>query len=188
MNPDFDHRVWNDDAIDTFGLHNEALYRRFFAEGIYDGAADVARIEILYRCGGVYVDADSVALRPLQDAPFMGAGFFAQYEGRSARDALITNAFMGAIAGHQVLARYIETLSHVVDLRPMWRLTGPGALTHVLETEREPDVMILPSWTFLTTSLDGEEQRGGRPYARHFWSTTAERWGHAAATPYPSPG
>jgi len=66
MNPDFDHRVWNDDAIDTFGLHNEALYRRFFAEGIYDGAADVARIEILYRCGGVYVDADSVALRPLQ--------------------------------------------------------------------------------------------------------------------------
>ncbi|CAN5717498.1 hypothetical protein BH18ACT17_BH18ACT17_04060 [soil metagenome] len=43
MNPDFDHRVWNDDAIDTFGLHNEALYRRFIEAQIYDGAADVAR-------------------------------------------------------------------------------------------------------------------------------------------------
>jgi hypothetical protein len=68
----------------------------------------------------------------------------------------------------------------------MWRLTGPGALTDALRGHRETDVMILPPWTFFTASLDGEAQVGGEPYARHFWSTTAERWGRKAATPYPS--
>ena len=133
----------------------------------------------------MYVDADSVALRPLGGAPFLRAGFFAQYEASTARSGLITNAFMGAIAGHDVLERYIHVMSRVDELHPMWRLTGPGALTGVLDDEHGPAVMVLPSWTFFTSSLDGREQRGGRPYARHFWSTTAERRGHATATPYP---
>ena len=46
--------------------------------------------------------------------------------------------------------------------------------------------MILPAWTFFTASLDGTEQGGGASYATHFWSTTAERWGHKDATPYPA--
>lgn len=185
LNADFEHRLWDDAAIEALGLRNDAVYRRFVSAGIYDGAADVARVEILYRCGGVYVDADSVALRPIRDAGFMQAGFFAQHEASDKHPGLITNAFMGAVAGHGVLTRYIEAISHVVELRPMWRLTGPRALTEVLEAEREQDVMVLPAWTFFTTSLDGEEQLGGQPYARHFWSTTAERWGRTTATPYP---
>ena len=186
LNPDFEHRLWDDAAIEAFGLRNGAVYRRFVEAGIYDGAADVARVEILHRCGGVYVDADSVALRPIRDAGFMRAGFFAQYEASDQHPGLITNAFMGAVIGHGVLTRYIEAMSHVVALRPMWRLTGPGALTDVLRADPEPDVMILPAWTFFTTSLDGEEQRGGEPYAQHFWSTTAERWGRITAKPYPT--
>ena len=149
---------------------------------------DVARAEILHRHGGVYAEADSIALRPLRDAAFMRAGFFAQDEASRQHEGLITNAFMGSVAGHPVLARYIEAMSHVTELRPMWRLTGPGALTDVLKGERDPDVKILPAWTFLTTSLDGEEQRGGRPYAQHFWSTTAERWNRTTPTPYPEGG
>lgn len=185
LNPDFEHRLWDEAEIEAFGLRNEAVYQRFAEAGIYDGAADVARVEILHRYGGVYVDADSVALRPIGDAPFMHGAFFARYEASDQHPELITNAFMGAVEGHSVLKRYIEAVSHVIGLRPMWRLTGPGALTAVLQTERESDVMILPAWTFLTTSLDGEEQRGGQPYAEHFWSTTVERWGRATATPYP---
>ena len=68
----------------------------------------------------------------------------------------------------------------------MWRVCGPGALTDVLEGHDEGDVMILPSWTFFTASLDGAAQTSGDPYARHLWSTTAERWGREHATPYPA--
>ena len=104
LNPDFEHRLWDDAAIEAFGLCNDAVYRRFVDSGIYDGAADVARAEILHRCGGVYVDVDSVALRPIHDAGFMRAGFFAQYEASDQHPGLITNAFMGAVTGHGVLA------------------------------------------------------------------------------------
>lgn len=185
MNPDFEYRLWDEGAIERFGLTNEHVYRLYVESRIYDGAADVARIEILHRLGGVYVDADSVALRPLGEAPFMRTGFFAQYEPNDEYPGLVTNAFIGARAGHPVLARYVEAVSKVRDLRPMWRLTGPGALTDALRDHRETDVTILPAWTFFTNSLDGEPQVGGEPYAKHFWSTTAERWGRETAKPYP---
>lgn len=185
-NPDFTYRLWDEDALDGLGLRNDDLYRRYLVEGLYDGAADVARIEILHRFGGVYADADSVALRPLGDASFMEAGFFAPLEASDDHPGLITNAFMGAVREHTVLTRYIEAVSRVDDIRPMWRLTGPGALTDVLTSRDDPDVMILPAWTFFATALSGEAVQGGRSYAQHFWSTTAERWGRGSVTPYPA--
>lgn len=185
MNPDFTYRLWDEDAIESFGLRNREIYRRYLLEGLYDGAADIARAEILERFGGVYVDADSVALRPLGKAQFLKAGFFAQREPNDYQPEMITNAFMGAIPHHPVLVRYIDALSQISALRPMWRVAGPGALTGVLAAQMEADVLILPWWTFFTALLKGEEDPIGEPYAQHFWSTTAERWGYERATPYP---
>jgi hypothetical protein len=89
---------------------------------------------------------------------------------------------------HPVLDSYQDRLSQVHELRPIWRTTGPGALTAVLGKARSSDVERLPAWTFFTTSLMGEPVSGGDPYARHLWSTTAERWGYPGATPYPDGG
>ncbi len=174
-NPDLTYRLWDEDALDELGLRNDDVYRRYLVAGLYDGAADVARIEILHRFGGVYADADSVALRPLGDASFMDAGFFAPLEPNLEHPGLITNAFMGAVPQHAVLTKYMEAVSRVRTLRPMWRLTGPGALTGVLTSHEYPDVTILPAWTFFATALSGETVQDGNSYARHFWSTTAER-------------
>jgi mannosyltransferase OCH1-like enzyme len=185
-NPDFAYRLWDEEALLELGLRNEEVYRRYLVAGLYDGAADVARIEILHRLGGVYADADSVALNPLRDAPFMDTGFFAPFEPNAENPGLVTNAFMGAVPEHPVLARYIDVVSEVRTLRPMWRLTGPGALTDVLASHEYPDVTILPAWTFFTTALSGGAVLGGSSYAQHFWSTTAERWGRGSTTPYPA--
>jgi mannosyltransferase OCH1-like enzyme len=184
MNPDFEYRLWGDRDIEDLGLRNLDVYRRFRLADRYDGAADVARAEILLRFGGLYADADSVALRPLAGASFLEAGFFATIEPSESHGPLVSNAFMGATPGHPVLERYIEVLSSVRSLRP-FRESGPLALTRLLEDRTDGDVQLLPSWTFMESSLAGERQVGGDPYARHFWSTTAERWGRPAATPYP---
>lgn len=128
MNPGLMYQLWDEEGIEAFGLRNSEVYRRFMGAGLYDGAADVARAEILHRHGGVYADADSVALRPLTGAPFMQAGFFAQHEPSELRADLITNAFMGAVPEHPVLTHYVEVLSQVQTLRPMWRVSGPRRL------------------------------------------------------------
>jgi hypothetical protein len=115
----------------------------------------------------------------------MKAGFFAALEPNDEHPGLITNAFMGAVPEHPVTSRYIDAVSRVRTLRPMWRLTGPGVLTDILTAQDDPDVMILPEWTFFTKGLTGEAVPGGSSYASHFWSTTAERWGRGSVTPYP---
>jgi mannosyltransferase OCH1-like enzyme len=185
LNPDFVYRVWGEKEIDELRLRNRDVYERYVADRIFDGAADVARVEILHRFGGIYVDADSLALRPLRDAEFLAADFAAVGEPSEDQAGLISNAFMGAVAEHPILERYIEVITSVVDLRPMWHLTGPGALTDVLKGFDQPGVVILPAWMFFSTTLDGEEVAGGDPYGRHFWSTTAERWGRPGGTAYP---
>jgi mannosyltransferase OCH1-like enzyme len=185
LNPDFGYRLWDEGSIEALGLRNGALYRRYLRAGIFDGAADVARIEILHRFGGVYVDADSVALRPIAGAWFLGAGFFAAHEPNDEHPGLVSNAFMGSVPGHPVLERYVESISRVRSLRPMWRLTGPGALTDVLAASPEPDIAILPAWTFFTGALHGPAPSGGRSFATHLWSTTAARWGTPGTSPYP---
>src|SRR5262245_986401 len=173
MNPDVAYRLWDQRAIEAFALEHDRLYRRYLDADLFDGAADVARVEILHRFGGVYADADSIALRPLVGAPFLQSGFFAALEPTAEHPGLVSNAFVGARPGHSVLTRYLAAFDRVNDLKPMWQRTGPGALTDALR-EREPDVEILPSWTFFTTALSGDPPRGGDPYATHFWSTTAE--------------
>lgn len=191
LNPDLEHRVWDDAAIASFGLANVQLYSRYIQAELYDGAVDVARIEILHRLGGVYVDADSIALRPIADASFMRAGFFAAWEPPDGRKRAVSgsppvsNAFIGAEPGHATLATMIERHARVKELKPMWRQTGPGALTEVLAGCREDDVVLLPAWTFFTRSLTGQPVVGGEPFAEHLWSTTAERWGYAGARSYP---
>ena len=185
LNPTFDVRVWDEASISALDLRNRSVYDRFLEEGIFDGAADVARVEVLQREGGIYVDADSIALSPLEDA-LLDAGFFAVREPDPGDgEAPVGNACMGAVAGHPVHERYRAVISQVVTLRPMWRRTGPGALTDVLERSDEADITVLPAWTFYATTIDGAAVTGGEPFGRHFWSTTAERWGRAGGTPYP---
>lgn len=186
MNPDFVYRLWTGDDIDAFGLRNADLYGRFLEAELLDGAADVARVEILRRHGGVYADADSVALRPLQQGWFMRSSFFACEEPSDATSAptLFSNAFLGAVPEHSLLVDYEAMVARVEELRPMWRLTGPQVLTDLLAGSRDRDVARLPSWTFFATSKGGSTVGGGEPFSRHFWSTTGERWGYGWATPY----
>jgi mannosyltransferase OCH1-like enzyme len=178
--------MWTETHIEELHLQNQALYARFLEEGIFDGAADVARVEILFRRGGIYADADSIALRALGDAEFLDADLFAVLEPGDEHPGLISNAFMGSSAENPILRDYIAAIASVKELRPMWRGTGPGALTDVIRRHEFGGVSILPAWIFFDTTLDGGEVTGGDAIGRHFWSTTAERWGRRGATPYPT--
>lgn len=64
QNPGYVYVLWRDDDLKHLKMHNRALYD---AEPTLPGKADVARYEILYRYGGVYVDADIVWLGKPQE-------------------------------------------------------------------------------------------------------------------------
>ena len=173
--PSWEYHLWRELHIAELRLQNIELYERCYEDGLFDAAADVARAEILFRLGGIYIDADSLCRRALHGAPFLGAGFFAVHEPTPLAERLITNAFMGARPAHPVLQRYVSALSRIVEPRPQWQRTGPLQLTNAVRSGDESDVEILPAWTFLTQTVRGEPVTGGEPYGEHFFSSTAAR-------------
>jgi hypothetical protein len=200
--PNWHYTLWDERAIKRFRLTNARLFRRLCDIGRYDGASDVARAEILLRQGGVWADADSECLRPLDGADFLDSRFFVVQDpliapGRDLVhdllgdvDYLVAGGFMGGEAGHPILRRYVDAMSRVLpenqELTPTWISVGGVLLQKVIGDD--PDALVLPSWVFFDRNLKGEPVEGGAPYARHFWGSTAGREGpdhFAGAIPYP---
>lgn len=57
----YEYKLWDNDNINSLTLKNIDIFN-IVKE--YCGKADVLRYEILYQFGGVYIDADSVILKP----------------------------------------------------------------------------------------------------------------------------
>ena len=53
--PDWEFVLWTDEDIEAFGLFNKDLYDQ---SDNYGAKSDIARYEILYRFGGLYIDTD----------------------------------------------------------------------------------------------------------------------------------
>src|SRR3981081_4734885 len=62
--PAWTYKLWHEGNLPT--LRHRALFDAF--HGVYHAQADILRYEILYRFGGIYVDADSTCLQTLGDA------------------------------------------------------------------------------------------------------------------------
>lgn len=141
---------WGDDDVAAlFPLTNQDVYDR--AEEIAPAnvgqlRADVLRYELLYRFGGVYVDADFECLRPIDG--LLEADCFAAWE---VQDRWAANGIMGATLGHPFIARLIDGLeARVVDpqgRRPN-RLTGPHYLTTLARAHPEEITVFPQDWFF----------------------------------------
>lgn len=166
LNPGFDYKLWTEEEVDAFGLRNRAPYDRLMnlhTPTGYGGASDVVRAEVLEREGGIWVDADSRALKPLDGAPFLREPFFLMEEHSDKQRYLLNGCFMGSVPHHPILLAYIRALSQVKVLRPEWKHVGPGLLTKV--AEQIGGATVLAPEMFFTNG-----QTGG--YGEHYWGST----------------
>jgi mannosyltransferase OCH1-like enzyme len=172
---DWEHRVWNEADIRALPLRNRRVFDAYLARPHYPGAADVARVEILLACGGVYTDIDSEPLRSLEGAPFMDAGFFVArtlpVKGHPGR---VGNGTMGAERGHPVLVDYAEAIDRQSNIWPAWDTSGGTLLTEVLGRHADdPTVRILPAGSFYPRGRHGERANDGSiAYIQHFWASS----------------
>lgn len=58
-NPDWKHMLWTDNELNEMNMFNKDVYNN---EPSYNGKSDIARYEILFQYGGIYIDADSIWL------------------------------------------------------------------------------------------------------------------------------
>lgn len=166
-NPGFEYRLWTEKNIKELKLTNSKIYDEYYNREKFDGAADVARVEILNRFGGVYIDADSICLNPLEDTWF-DMEFFACYE----YDDRIANGVIGSIPGHPILEEYIKRIKRSTVLYPPCYTIGGTMLTTCVDLYQDKSaVLLLPQSTFYP-KWHKRNQIKDKIYSRQMWGTT----------------
>lgn len=103
-NPGWKYKLWTEPEIEALKLVNKKQYEK--AKN-YGERSDIARYEILYRFGGLYVDTDFECLRSFDVFHhcfdfYAGLGFGPEFE--------LYNGLIGSAAGHPVLKCAIERI------------------------------------------------------------------------------
>lgn len=178
LHPDWNYQLWTEDNL-PFRLYNQKLFdeARYPAE-----RSDILRYELLYEYGGIYLDADCFALRPLTS--FMRDSF-STFENEQRIPGLVQNGMMGFTPKHPILKEIMYRIKTTVVLRHNINCcgsTGPYLLSNVLkEAKEEEGILLYPSQDLLPLhhsqmslyspeqALDYAKKKGS--YIFHLWGS-----------------
>ena len=162
LNPDMGYSLWTNFQ----GFRYQKKIQHLIDKGHIACATDIMRVEILYDHGGVYIDADSIALKPIQDAWFINHPFWAVQD----HTQWVANGTIGAHKEHPILKDYLE---RIAGPHEYWEY-GARMLTDCLVNT---SATILPTYTFYPTGWKGQKAKiKGKVYAKHVWGTTRRKY------------
>lgn len=179
-NPDFEYILWNEDEFLKRDIHFKCQEQIDDIEEI-NGKADIIRWELLYKYGGIFIDADSICIEPIDDE-LLNKKCFAGWEQEEVRNGLIATGTMGFPPKHPLIKNAIKwILNNEVSQQKAnmmaWQSVGPGLLTRMYNTGEYKDIHIFPSFTFLPIHLTGLEYKGhGKIYAFQAWGSTKQSY------------
>ena len=101
MNPEFEYIRWSEEELMKRDMKIECQNRVDEMVEI-NGKADIIRWEILYKYGGVFLDADSICVESIDDM-LMKCKYFAGWEHEQLRKGLIATGTMGFPPKHPLV-------------------------------------------------------------------------------------
>jgi mannosyltransferase OCH1-like enzyme len=168
--PDWEIVTWTEHSLPP--LRNQ---RWFDAATSPAQRSDIARYELLARYGGVYLDVDMEALRPI-DPLLEDVSFFCASED----EVWLSIGIIGCQPGDPVAEAVVEQLPASMSRRPGQAInvqSGPQFFTRVVNRLRSgPDpapVTVFPSSMFYPYHFSEPERAGGPfpgAYAVHHWN------------------
>lgn len=98
--PDYEIKEWNEE---NFDINKYNYARQAYEAGRYAFVSDVARFEILFEEGGIYLDTDVELLKPIDD--LLNTELFMAYS----RNGLIASGLiMGSVREHHILNLFLD--------------------------------------------------------------------------------
>lgn len=171
----YKYKLWTESSIKDLGMDEfpglKKLYTSFGGE--LAGRADILRLLILYKYGGIYIDADTVVMKPQKFHNFLekaGTGVFFAWENLSASRTrkfrlgnvrrLVANGIMGAEKEHPFIRALLQGMIDVPMSRgkkEAWKTVGPLYVTRVYMERKDefPDVHVYPMNYFYPRSWVG---------------------------------
>lgn len=148
--PDWEYKLWRDEDIERLHLVNRKFYD---SAQNYGERSDIARYEILYQLGGVYLDVDFESIRAL-DILHYTYDFYAGMVPLSCQ-SFIANGVIGSRPGHPILKYCIDTIHQSWRSSDTLKRTGPfhfqEAFWHVGKYYSGPIIAFPASYFFPLT-------------------------------------
>jgi mannosyltransferase OCH1-like enzyme len=181
--PDWQYILWQNEDIKNFGIKN---IEAFYATKSMSERANILRLEILERFGGVYIDIDSECLKPL-DSLHINFHFYAGICPNNA-NAVIANGIIGATAYHPIIVAAVKKIA-----KNSWRsdqFARNGVIFFskiIIETEfdvKNRQDILLPKNYFYPfdkhygTKIKFNEGIQAESFMAHYWGKTIEQKMH----------
>jgi hypothetical protein len=179
-NPDFEYILWTEEELKKRDMRLQCGAQINSMSEI-NGKADIIRWEILYKYGGIFVDADCICIEPFAD-DFTALSGFASYECETNRPGLVATTLMGFQQQHPLCLAAIQwiltnNISVEQTKQRAWITVGPGLLTRQIQSGRFSDVSLFPSYYFLPKHYTGTLYKGhGKIYSHHEWGSTYQNY------------
>lgn len=185
LHPTWELRFWHDGNIPE--LFNQRLFDQAAAyvpaANIGQFKTDLLRYELLWWFGGVYVDIDYEALKPI-DPLLDGVECFAAWEVPA---QWVNNAVMGSIPEHPFIRRLIDELPESAELRRGQtpnRISSPHHVTRLYR--RHPDELTVFDqrlfYPYLYSDIGTAKAEPPWPddaYAVHHWNNRRQQLARA---------
>lgn len=168
-NPDWVYKLWTEKEINDFKLINKSIYDE---EPTYRGKSDIARYEILFREGGIFLDTDSLWINNKSLNELFDEIKQKQKQNNSdnkdilfganeptVNNHLIANGVIGCNKNNNIIYSLINHLKNTYSTNKqkyskdhqIWLVTGPIPFNQILKPYKESNsssLCILPSYYF----------------------------------------
>jgi mannosyltransferase OCH1-like enzyme len=171
-NPDYEVTIWGNDLLRSYVWRNWDKMSDMLHKQDYAGASDIMRYQILYEHGGIYIDADSYCIKPLEDW-LLDCEAFACWEQELVRNNLVANGFLGGVPNADVWGKCIEEVGKrdCTEEKLAWMITGPMLVTDVF-FKQQVNLTVYPSHFFMPEHHTGYKSKvTGHRFASHLWGS-----------------
>ena len=179
--PGWTHVLWREEDIKRLRLKNQAIYD---AESHYAGKADILRYEILYRYGGIYIDADCEWLGSRDLGELIHAtnitGIFIGRECVVCKESL-ANSVLGCSTQNPIMRHLVQqmfayyTTQNMCSGSAAFRKTGPYFVDQML---RFFPITVFPYYYFYPVYW------GGKDATRYDFATLQRTFPNSYMTQY----
>lgn len=165
--PDWSMLFWTDENMPVESFYNKNLYLK--TKGI-SSKADIAQYELLYKYGGVYVDADFECYKNIE--PLIGN---CDAWGCGENELLISTGIMGFRKHHPILKQIMRNfIPHMKKYKghPANVTTGPIFLTETIGLDT---IKMIPTKYLYPYGYNEQHKKGRyfpKAYAAHHWAAS----------------
>lgn len=174
----FEYCLWTEKELDKLQMISRDKYNYFYKNKKFYGCADIARIEILYQYGGLYIDADTKRLKDLPDIWF-NYDFFAVRTHDNAQhwNYRVANGIIGTLPRGNIISSYRTRVNQSRKIEPCWKTIGGTCLTDIITSQEEKNnTLILEPYTFFPVTIKGKkDSRYSEAYAIHLWGSKTKK-------------